>query len=385
MSTMTETAPGTGSRVLPADSHVHSQWSWDALAGSMEGTCQRAVEIGLPAVAFTEHADFTPWSLGPDLLELVPDDWQPRVSDGVLTPPPLDLDGYLGCLDRCRGRFPGLRILSGVELGEPHWHSDRVAALLRAGGFDRVLASVHSAPTGAGFTELSDGFRGQDPARVLRAYLAETTALITRFDAFEVLAHIDYPVRYWPDDARPHDPEDFQDEYRQVLRHLAEAGKALEVNTRVPLHPQVLAWWRQEGGRAITFASDAHDPAKLAARFTETVRVAEAAGFGAGRDPSGFWGRVLPALDDHDVRLAAALAHRDQAAPPAGALEGVQQRGEQPRAGRAEGVAEGDGAAAGVDAGEVGAGLALPGEHDRGERLVDLDQIDLVEREPGPA
>ena len=58
-------ASDTGPAVLPPDSHVHSQWSWDALAGSMEGTCQRAVEIGLPAVAFTEHADFTPWSLGP--------------------------------------------------------------------------------------------------------------------------------------------------------------------------------------------------------------------------------------------------------------------------------------------------------------------------------
>ena len=56
------TEPGSESEnvVLPADSHVHSQWSWDALAGSMEGTCRRAVEIGLPAVAFTEHADFTP-------------------------------------------------------------------------------------------------------------------------------------------------------------------------------------------------------------------------------------------------------------------------------------------------------------------------------------
>ena len=146
MSTMTEAAPESGPVDLPADSHVHSQWSWDALAGSMEGTCQRAVEIGLPAVAFTEHADFTPWSLGPDLLALVPDDWQSRVSDGVLTPPPLDLNGYLDCLRRCRERFPGLRILSGVELGEPHWHSARAAALLRDGGFDRVLARPHRLP-----------------------------------------------------------------------------------------------------------------------------------------------------------------------------------------------------------------------------------------------
>ena len=45
--------------MLPPDNHVHSEYSWDALAGSMERTCERAVEIGLPSVAFTEHADFS--------------------------------------------------------------------------------------------------------------------------------------------------------------------------------------------------------------------------------------------------------------------------------------------------------------------------------------
>src|SRR4029453_16565705 len=42
---------------LPPDGHVHSERSWDAPNGSMEKTCSRAVEMGLPAVAFTEHAD----------------------------------------------------------------------------------------------------------------------------------------------------------------------------------------------------------------------------------------------------------------------------------------------------------------------------------------
>ena len=46
--------------VLPADGHVHSEWSWDAVDGSMERTAP-AVAMGLPAVAFTEHADYTPW------------------------------------------------------------------------------------------------------------------------------------------------------------------------------------------------------------------------------------------------------------------------------------------------------------------------------------
>jgi hypothetical protein len=61
----------------------------------------------------------------------------------------------------------------------------------------------------------------------------------------------------------------------------------------------------------------------------------------------------------------------------------MDQRGEQAGAGGAEGVAEGDRAAADVDPGQVGAGLALPGQHHRGECLVDLDQVDLGQGHPG--
>jgi len=198
----------------------------------MEATCERAVRIGLPALAFTEHADFTPWPVGPG--DELPQQWRSLVSDGLLVPPPLDLAGYRQCLEHCRARFPGLRILSGVELGEPHWHQPVVRALLRDGSFDRVLASVHSVTMGPVTAEVSQVLRGGDPAAAMRAYLAEAAALVTQFSAYDVLAHIDYPVRTWPAGARPFDPLDFQEEYRHVLRPLAPAGKALEVNTQVP-------------------------------------------------------------------------------------------------------------------------------------------------------
>ena len=255
----------------------------------MEATCEHAVQIGLPALAFTEHADFTPWPIGPD--DKVPEQWRSLVNDGLLVPPPLDLAGYLECLDRCRLRFPELRILSGVELGEPHWHRPVVDTLLEGTPFDRVLASVHSVTIGPATDEVSRFVAHGDPAAAVRVYLAEAAALVSQFSAYDVLAHIDYPVRRWPADAKPFDPLDFQEEYRQVLRLLAGAGKALEVNTTVPLHPQILAWWREEGGQAITFASDAHRPDRLAAGFAEGVRVADAAGFGAGNDPLGLWHR----------------------------------------------------------------------------------------------
>ncbi|MFJ2745113.1 PHP domain-containing protein [Streptomyces sp. NPDC087440] len=277
--------------MLPSDGHVHSEWSWDAFEGSMESTCRRAVALGLPSVAFTEHADFTAWTLGN--TDQVPAQWRELVSGGVLVPPALDLDGYLACLEACRARHSELRILSGVELSEPHWHTARATALLGAGRFERVLASVHSAPTadGSGFTEVSARFGDQEPGEVLRGYLAETARLVAEFDAFEVLAHLDYPVRYWPKTGAPYDPLDFQEEYRHVLRGLAASGKVLELNTRVPLGRQVLEWWYEEGGRALAFGSDAHDPGGPGRGFRAAARTARAAGFRPGRDPWGFWCR----------------------------------------------------------------------------------------------
>ena len=209
----------------------------------------------------------------------------------MLRTPPFDLDGYRDCLQACRERHPGLRILSGVELGEPHWHAAYAERLLARGGFERILASVHSttAADGSGFAEISGRYRDQSPDQVVRLYLAETARLIEGFDGFEILAHIDYPVRYWPADAKRYDPSDFEEEYRHVLSRLAAVGKVLEVNTRVPLHRQVLAWWREEGGQAITFASDAHEPGALARGFHEAVRTARAAGFRPSHDPYAFW------------------------------------------------------------------------------------------------
>jgi len=126
-------------------------------------------------------------------------------------------------------------------------------------------------------------------AAIIREYLAELPRLITGSDAFAVLAHIDYAVRYWPAEAGPFDPNAFQDEFRNALRALAESGRALEVNTRAPLHADVVGWWRAEGGSAITFGSDAHNPLDLAGGFADATAMVEAYGFRPGRHPYDFW------------------------------------------------------------------------------------------------
>ncbi|HEY2811851.1 MAG TPA: PHP domain-containing protein [Acidimicrobiales bacterium] len=214
---MTDPQAGAQPAALPGDNHVHTEWSWDAVAGSMEGSCARALELGLPSIAFTEHVDLTRWVLTRKQAARTSPD---RVDgDGRFEPPRLDVDGYLACVERCRDRFPDLRILSGVELGEPHWFEDEIDTLLSHGAFDRVLGSMHSVELDDG-PWVVDALYGDDappdldPSSVVRGYLQETVRMVESSAVFAVLAHIDYPVRHWPSDGPAFDPFDFEDEFR---------------------------------------------------------------------------------------------------------------------------------------------------------------------------
>ena len=111
---------------------------------------------------------------------------------------------------------------------------------------------------------------------------------------FAVLAHIDYPVRYWPAEAGPFDLNAFEDECRHALRALADSGRGLEVNTKAaPLslsrYGQIVRWSREEGGKVVTFGSDARDPSAIARGFAEAVAMVEAHGYRPGRHHYDVW------------------------------------------------------------------------------------------------
>src|SRR3989442_14139836 len=139
----------------------------------MEATCRRAVQIGLPSIAFTDHADF--------------------VDDVHADLQPFDVNAYLSEVERCRYLFPTLRILSGVELGDPHRLPAEAAAVLAVGGLERVLGSVHCFVWNGRIMDAS-GLRelpvSQAPG-AFRSYLRESVALAESGQPFEVMAHLD--------------------------------------------------------------------------------------------------------------------------------------------------------------------------------------------------
>ncbi|MCW2139947.1 histidinol-phosphatase (PHP family) [Actinoplanes cyaneus] len=278
-----------GHVIQPADGHVHTEFSWDAPDGSMERTCARAVQLGLPAVAFTEHVDYSRWTVDDVVLERSPLRRELTGPDGVLVPPELDQERYLASIQRCRELFPSLRVISGVELGEPHWNAVPVAKLLGTGHYERVLGSLHALPVDGRLVEANALYRQRPAVEVLRLYLAEIADLIARTDAFAVLAHLDYAVRGWPAEAGPFDLHAFEDEFRHALRALAATDRTLEVNTRIPLASEIVRWWRDEGGKVVTFGSDAHVPDAVGTGLSAAVHMVEAHGFRPGRHPYDRW------------------------------------------------------------------------------------------------
>jgi histidinol-phosphatase (PHP family) len=235
-----------------------------------------AIEVGLPAIAFTEHAE---WA---------------RVHEGQHS---VDLAGYFDAIDRCRGKFKGLKILTGVELGEPHWFPKETAEALATGPLDQVLGSIHCIRLAGEMVDASQ-FRERAAAdfpAAVREYFRETLAMVESGQPFETLAHIDYPKRYWIDGAEPYREEDYEAEIRAVLTAAAHTGRVLEVNTTRghTLCPDitVVRWWREAGGQAVQYGSDAHQPDKVAAGFKLATQMVEAAGFKPARDPMALWRR----------------------------------------------------------------------------------------------
>ena len=122
--------------VLPPDNHVHTQWSWDTPGdASMVRSCEQALAVGVPAVAFTDHLDFTDWTDGD---QIGTENLDPHRYDRMHL---LDVPGYLASLDECRQRYPDLRILSGVEIGEAHLWAASAGALVAASQFCLLYTS----------------------------------------------------------------------------------------------------------------------------------------------------------------------------------------------------------------------------------------------------
>ncbi|HYK88712.1 MAG TPA: histidinol-phosphatase HisJ family protein [Acidobacteriota bacterium] len=247
--------------MIPHDYHVHTRFSADCSA-TMHDMCAAALASGVPEVGFAEHYDLHP--------DEQPRDW-------------LDLDRWAEELDRCRRQYAGrLTIRAGIEIGEPHLFTQEVRRMMGRYPFDYSLGSLHW--VGRGFVFSPDYFRR--PAEEAFSLYFQELEKMTRSGEFEILGHLDVPVRTGFEIYGSYDPSRYEDLIRPVLQNCIDRNIALEVNAGTLRRragvltpgPQILEWYRQMGGRHLTLGSDAHLPSQVAVGLDVAMGAARTAG-----------------------------------------------------------------------------------------------------------
>ena len=110
------------------DYHMHSHFCRHA-TGSLDEYARAAIARGFHEICFTPHIPLP--------------GFRPGFFNDRLRMESRDFPRYLEELERTRGKFPGLAILSGVEADYIEGWEEYIARFLAAYSFDFVLMSIH--------------------------------------------------------------------------------------------------------------------------------------------------------------------------------------------------------------------------------------------------
>ncbi len=249
--------------VVPHDYHIHTRFSCDGKQ-SMEDVCERALDLGLPEICFTEHVDFTP---------------------GDPCSFHFKADEYFRALARVREQYGDrLLIRAGAEMGESHRFPYETEILMDEYPFDFIIGSLHW--VGEEFVFSRDYFERNGKHAAYQKYFEELLVMV-RVGGFDVVGHFDVVKRYGYDVVGPYDPHEHEEIIREVLTACVDEGIGLEVNTSTLRRPvgepspslTILKWYRELGGEIVTLGSDAHETAHVGYALADMVELLQAAGF----------------------------------------------------------------------------------------------------------
>ena len=248
------------------DSHTHSDNSPDG-THSVVYLCEQAIRKGISGIAVTDH--FESQLCDEDHYEL-------RIRQAGFD------------LLKAKSVFSKkLVITRGIELGQPLQAPDAAARILREQQFDFVLGSLHNLDDGQDIYYMDFSTGEYDVHEVMQRYFTELLQM-SRWDGFDALAHLDYPLRYIT--GRHHIPVDlaqYDEMIQEILRNLANQGRGIEINTsglRQPLgrtmpELSIIKRFRQLGGQIVTIGSDAHDIHALGQGIDQGMQMLQEAGF----------------------------------------------------------------------------------------------------------
>lgn len=236
------------------DTHIHTRYSADSNL-AVEAAVSQAAKLGL-GIIITEHTDLA--FPEPDVITF-------------------DVDHYFKDYNQYRSD----KVLLGIEVGMGADCVGENQRIVVNHPFDYVIGSVHAVNNIDIYLE--SYYHSRTKREAYEQYFTWMLTCLKSHDFIDSLGHIDYIARY----ARYQDPEvyyhEFSDWIDEILKTLAQNGKALEINTRrltsqvaVDIVRPIYQRFYELGGQMVTIGSDAHRQQDIGNRMDVAYDLAQA-------------------------------------------------------------------------------------------------------------
>jgi histidinol-phosphatase (PHP family) len=248
---------------INADYHMHTPLCQHA-AGPMEAYVERAIELGLREIGFSDHNPL-PHGFGANV----------RMKES-------ELDYYVKLIQDLRFTYRGrIDVMLGLELDFVEGLEDYLEQQVAAYPWDYIIGSIHYLDR-----ECRAGAWGKTAPADVEAHYARYFELVRRLadsGLCDLIAHFDVAKRI----GQP-PTECSADDIAQTLREIAHAGLCIEINTSGYRHSDVVTPEPYPSFPIIEQAlaldiplmvnSDAHAPDQVGLKFAEIERLLRSKG-----------------------------------------------------------------------------------------------------------
>lgn len=243
-----------------ADYHMHTSFSEDSQC-PMEDMVQRAIQLGLDEIAFTEHVDY-----------------------GVTRCTNCDYEKYFAMLQKMQQKYKNrIVIRKGIEFGVQVHTAGRFKEDSEKYDFDFIILSNHQIDNKEFWNYHFQ--EGKTQEEFQQAYYEAYYRVVKAYKDYSVLGHLDMIKRY--DRCGEYPDEKILGIAEKILRTVIADGKGIEVNTSCfkyglkDLTPstELLRLYHRLGGKILTIGSDTHETEHLGDHIKEVRQILKGIGF----------------------------------------------------------------------------------------------------------
>ena len=272
-----------------ADYHIHTYYSDDSTY-PMEQVVKDAISKGITDLCFTDHVDY---GIKEDADKLAPEQRQElkvKIQNPNVPQYNVDYLAYVAEYQDVKEKYADkINLKLGMEFGLQIHTIPQYQKLFNSYPFDFIIMSCHQVENKEFWTQEFQQGRSQDEYN--QRYYDEILEQVKNYHDYSVLGHLDLIARY--DKAGVYPFAKTRDKIAEILKIVIADGKGIELNTssvRYKIHNaqgkpeltpsrEILALYKELGGRIITTGSDSHKPEHLGAYIAEQSQELKKLGF----------------------------------------------------------------------------------------------------------